>query len=71
MGSECILFSLGVGLIPFFYGIYVLIVGKAHLSIFSKEPLRGAIAREMGCLVVIASAAYYLIVFWAWSHYDR
>jgi hypothetical protein len=71
MGLECLLFSYFVGLVPLAYGLYVLIVGKVYVSSLSKEPIRGDKARSLGCLTMLVGIAYYVVISWAWSFYDR
>jgi hypothetical protein len=71
MGGECILFSFLVGLYPFFYGFWIAAIGEVHLWSRSRAPIRGTKARLLGVATVLAAVAYYVVVVWAWSHYDR
>jgi hypothetical protein len=71
MGVELLLFSYAVGLVPVFYGIYIAIAGRAYLASWSREPVRGIRARLLGLFSLIAACAYYAVISWAWSFYDR
>ena len=71
MGLECLLFTYAVGLVPLGYGLYVIVVGRIFLSSISKEPVRGRNARLLGCLTMLIGVAYYVMITWAWSFYDR
>jgi hypothetical protein len=70
MGVECLLCSYGTGLLPLTFGLQILITGRVYLSLFSKEPAKGAVARLLGCLILGVAVAYYVTISWAWSFYD-
>lgn len=71
MGAELIIFTYFIGLVPFAFGRYVVVAGRVYLSVFSKEPIKGEVARWLGSLCLLATAGFYAIITWAWSVYDR
>ena len=71
MGGELILFSFAVGLVPIFFGLWIMATGQVYLTASSKEPIRGTTARLLGVATLVAGCVYDAIVLWAWSIYDR
>jgi hypothetical protein len=71
MDAELLLFSYVLGLVPIFYGLYIVIAGRVYLTSLSKEPVRGTRARLLGFVSLVMAWAYYTTITWAWSVYDR
>lgn len=66
-----LLSAYALGLFALVYGLSVVAAGQVYLSLFSRQPIRGPAARALGWVCVGAAIAYFAVITWAWSIYDR